>query len=151
MMSNGLITPVRAPSIGHSSKVPQTPVMELMQLKPKKAGLKINPSKCCKRDDRYPTTFLRQFYIILLRSFLILWRDRSLTAMRVCIHLFVAPIIGLLYFGIGNDGYHTYNNYKYAFFSIMFLMYTAFSSIILVCKFKLNLKFALNFKGLNFS
>ncbi|XP_055710758.1 ATP-binding cassette sub-family G member 4-like [Phlebotomus papatasi] len=132
MMSNGLITPVRAPSIGHSSKVPQTPVMELMQLKPKKAGLKISPSKCCKRDDRYPTTFLRQFYIILLRTFLILWRDRSLTAMRVCIHLFVAPIIGLLYFGIGNDGYHTYNNYKYAFFSIMFLMYTAFSSIILV-------------------
>ncbi|XP_055683532.1 ATP-binding cassette sub-family G member 4 isoform X2 [Lutzomyia longipalpis] len=132
MMANGLITPVRAPSLAHSSKVPPTPVMDLMQMKPKKAGLKIDPTKCCKRDDRYPTTFLRQFYIILLRSFLILWRDRSLTAMRVCIHLFVAPVIGVLYFGIGNDGYHTYNNYKYAFFSIMFLMYTAFSSIILV-------------------
>ncbi|GAB0089085.1 ATP-binding cassette sub-family G member 1 [Sergentomyia squamirostris] len=133
MMANGLITPVKLPSIGHSSKVPPTPVMEqIVQLKPKKAGLKIDPSKCCKRDDRYPTTFLRQFYIILLRTFLILWRDRSLTAMRVCIHLFIAPITGLLYFGIGNDGYHTYNNYKYAFFSIMFLMYASFSSIILV-------------------
>lgn len=95
---------------------------------------KLGSGKCCNKDERYPTSYFRQLGLLLLRTFLILWRDRSLTTMRIAIHLFMAPLIGLLYFGIGNDAHHALNNYKYAFFSIMFLMYTAFSSIIMNCK-----------------
>lgn len=95
---------------------------------------KLGSGKCCNKDERYPTSYFRQLSILLLRTFLILWRDRSLTTMRIAIHLMMAPLIGMLYFGIGDDAHHALNNYKYAFFSVMFLMYTAFSSIVMNCK-----------------
>lgn len=97
---------------------------------------KLGSGKCCNRNERYPTSYFRQLGLLLLRTFLILWRDRSLTTMRIAIHLFMAPLIGMLYFGIGNEAHHALNNYKYAFFSIMFLMYTAFSSIIMNCEYR---------------
>lgn len=48
--------------------------------------------------------------------------------MRLAIHLVVATLIGTLYVGIGNDASNVFNNFRYIFFSIMFLMFTAFSS-----------------------
>lgn len=143
-MARGLMTPVKAPEICPpqfmkpvvgSSNEKTAPSSELT--KPKTIDIKIDTGKCCKRDDRYPTSFFRQMGILLLRTFLILWRDRSLATMRLGIHLVMAPLIGTLYFGIGNEASHVLNNYKFAFFSIMFLSYTAFSSIILNCKFNL--------------
>lgn len=96
---------------------------------------KLGSGKCCNKEEHmYPTSYFRQLSLLLLRTFLILWRDRSLTTMRIMIHLIMAPLIGTLYFGIGNEAHNALNNYKYAFFSIMFLMYTAFSSIIMNCK-----------------
>jgi ATP-binding cassette subfamily G (WHITE) protein 1 len=63
-------------------------------------------------------------------------RDRSMTAIRFMIHFLVAGLIGVMYIGIGNDASHAYNNFKYIFFSIMFLMFTAFSSTQMTCKRK---------------
>ncbi|XP_058168547.1 uncharacterized protein LOC131283007 [Anopheles ziemanni] len=99
--------------------------------KPKKLAKKLsfNPEKWCGRDEVYTTSFCRQFYLLLLRTFLILSRDRSLMTMRFVIHALIAPLIGLLYFGIGNQAAQIFNNYNYVFFSIMFLMFTAFSSM----------------------
>uniref|UniRef100_A0A182JLA7 Uncharacterized protein n=1 Tax=Anopheles atroparvus TaxID=41427 RepID=A0A182JLA7_ANOAO len=99
--------------------------------KPKKLAKKLsfNPEKWCGRDEVYTTSFCRQFYLLLLRTFLILSRDRSLMTMRFVIHAIIAPLIGLLYFGIGNQAAQIFNNYNYVFFSIMFLMFTAFSSM----------------------
>ncbi|XP_055549562.1 ATP-binding cassette sub-family G member 4-like [Wyeomyia smithii] len=99
--------------------------------KPKKLAKKLsfNPEKWCGRDEIYTTSFCRQFYLLLLRTFLILSRDRSLMTMRFIIHCTIAPLIGMLYFGIGNQAAHIFNNFNYVFFSIMFLMFTAFSSM----------------------
>ncbi|XP_052864562.1 uncharacterized protein LOC128271162 [Anopheles cruzii] len=106
---------------------PVSPVLD----KPKKIAkkLSLNPEKWCGRDEVYTTSFCRQFSLLLFRTFLILSRDRSLMTMRFLIHCLIAPLIGMLYFGIGNQASHIFNNYNYVFFSIMFLMFTAFSSM----------------------
>lgn len=163
MMASGLMTPIKTPGLSAllpsqqvspspASSVPtisEIPVITIGECCPKDGNCndlpkvreeeeveinKKSSSKCCNKDERYPTSYFRQLSLLLLRNFLILWRDRSLTTMRITIHLLMAPLIGFLYFGIGNEAHHALNNYKYAFFSIMFLMYTAFSSIIMNCK-----------------
>lgn len=91
---------------------------------------------CCKRDDRYSTSFVRQLSLLLHRTFLILKRDKTLTTMRFIIHCTMAPLIGLLYFGIGNEAEHVRDNLNYIFYSIMFLMFTAFSAMSVACKYQ---------------
>jgi ATP-binding cassette, subfamily G (WHITE), member 1 len=95
---------------------------------------KLGTATFCKRDDRYATTFCRQFYLLLMRTFIILRRDKSMTRMRFFVHCLVGGLIGILYLGIGNNAAHAFNNFNYAFFSIMFLMFTAFSSMQMQCK-----------------
>uniref|UniRef100_A0A182U2S1 ABC-2 type transporter transmembrane domain-containing protein n=1 Tax=Anopheles melas TaxID=34690 RepID=A0A182U2S1_9DIPT len=108
----------------------QRPVSPVLAT-PKKLAKKLsfNPERWCGRDEIYTTSFCRQFSLLLLRTFLILSRDRSLMTMRFAIHCLIAPLIGMLYFGIGNQAAQIFNNYNYVFFSIMFLMFTAFSSM----------------------
>lgn len=117
-----------------SIELPELPVKEESNsplAKPKKLAkkLSLNPEKWCGRDEIYTTSFCRQFSLLLLRTFLILSRDRSLMTMRFIIHCTIAPLIGVLYFGIGNQAQHIFNSFNYVFFSIMFLMFTAFSSM----------------------
>ncbi|XP_063709394.1 ABC transporter G family member 2-like [Culicoides brevitarsis] len=87
------------------------------------------PKKCCRRNDRYPTSFFKQFCVLLMRTFLILSRDKSMTTTRLVIHCCMAPLIGILFFDIGNDAKFARSNLNYIFFSIMFLMFTAFSAM----------------------
>lgn len=82
----------------------------------------------------YGTPFHRQLRILLLRTFLLLWRDKSLTCIRFGTNLVTAFIIGFLYYNIGNDAGNALNSFRYCFYSIMFIMYTAFSSILVKCK-----------------
>lgn len=93
------------------------------------------PKKCCRRDDRYPTSFFKQFYTLLMRTFLILSRDKSMTTTRLVIHCCMAPLIGILFFDIGNEAKFARSNLNYIFFSIMFLMFTAFSAMQLACEY----------------
>lgn len=143
----GIITPVKAPQlVAHSGyHPPLSPLIEsssspispidISYKKPKtKISLQIDTSRWCRKSETYATSFCRQLSLLLMRAFLILWRDRSLTAMRLLIHFVVAMLIGILYLGIGNDASNVFNNFRYIFFSIMFLMFTAFSSITLACK-----------------
>ncbi|KAH8267426.1 hypothetical protein KR018_001041 [Drosophila ironensis] len=97
--------------------------------KPKPA-LDLDPSNLCKRENIYATPFYRQLSILLLRTFLLIWRDSSLTTMRFAIHLVTGLLIGTLYYGIGNDGAQTLNIFRYIFYTIMFIMYCAFSGIL---------------------
>lgn len=134
MMATGLMTPVHEFKIQPTVPMPLSPVLEtpIEVEKPKKSGICCgNARRCCKRDERYSTSFYRQFFLLLMRTFLIARRDRSLTTLRILMQLTIAPIIGSIYFGIGNDASHTFNNFRYAFFSIMFVMWTAFSSMTL--------------------
>lgn len=98
----------------------------------------IDSPKLCKRENIYATPFYRQLGILLLRTFLILWRDKSLTMIRFIIHLITALLIGCLYYGIGNQAENALNNFRYCFYTIMFIMYSAFSSILVKCKYVSN-------------
>lgn len=147
-MQSGLITPVQSPKLVSqlSADVPR-----LSQIKeisssanlegkdkvgtPKKPNLpNFDPGHLCRRE-MYASPFHKQLAILLMRTFLILWRDKSLTLTRITIHFIMAMLIGFLYFGIGNDGANATNNFKYIFYTIMFTMYTAFALISVKCKY----------------
>lgn len=129
MTASGLITPVRAPQLtsnGHYYQ-PLSPLIECPNdplKKPKKIAIQLSPNQYCTRSETYATSFCRQLTLLWMRSSLVLWRDRSLTAMRLFIHVMIAILIGTLYYGIGDDASNVFNIFRYIFFSIMFLMFT---------------------------
>ncbi|XP_061389329.1 ATP-binding cassette sub-family G member 1 [Musca vetustissima] len=158
MMASGLMTPVTAPVLptpttttttsGTNNK-PLTPIKEMASRLGDSHGLLSDNTKdldsssaengccpaqqqpnLCKSENIYATPFYRQLGILLLRTFLILWRDKSLTLIRFVIHLITALMIGFIYYGIGNEAENALNNFRYCFYSIMFIMYSAFSSIL---------------------
>lgn len=51
----------------------------------------------------FPTSGYVQFWILLKRSFVSITRDKALTHMRLFAHIIVGAIIGMIYYGIGND------------------------------------------------
>lgn len=116
MMECGKMTPVHAPPIFFS----KTPI-------------------CDKSFDyayvhgyrgSYPASFLTQLSVLIKRTFLIITRDKTLTISRFATHIVIALFIGILYFGIGVDASNMRNNSNYMFFSEMFLMMTAFNSVL---------------------
>jgi ATP-binding cassette, subfamily G (WHITE), member 1 len=88
----------------------------------------------CNLTTDIPTNFFDELRQLLVRNFLITTRDKCLTLLRLAIHFIVAVFIGLMYFGIGNDGANIFNIYKLLFFNIFILMFTAFSSLQTSCK-----------------
>lgn len=82
---------------------------------------------CC--DSDYPTSCLNQLIVLIKRTFLILSRDPTLTYSRIATHLAIALFIGCLYYGIGVEASNMLNNFNFLFFSVMFLMMTAFNCI----------------------
>jgi hypothetical protein len=104
----------------------------------------LDPKGFCNDSDLYSTGFLRQFYYLLIRSFLLILRNPSLTTMRLLIHLTVAIAMGVIYMKIGQSASNIMNNFRFIFFSVMFLMFTAFSSMQTTCEFFF---FLLNFEN----
>lgn len=119
--------------------------------KPTMPSLDLDPAQLCKRENVYATPFYRQLGILLVRTFLLIWRDSSLTTMRFCIHIATGILIGFLYFSIGNNGLEAMNISKYVFYSIMFVMYCAFSGILVKCKWSLISYSCCNFNNFSFS
>ncbi|KAG5873346.1 hypothetical protein JTB14_017796 [Gonioctena quinquepunctata] len=78
---------------------------------------------------RYHTSFYNQLGVLIKRTILILSRDRTLTLSRFLTHSGIALFIGILYFGIGVDASNMLNNSNFMFFSVMFLMLTAFNCV----------------------
>lgn len=158
-MQSGLITPVQSPKLitQQSTEAPKLSQIKEVSTStiwdgkipstPKKPHIpNFDPGNLCRRE-MYASPFHEQLGILLMRTFLILWRDKSLTLTRITIHLMMALVVGFLYFGIGNDGANATNNFKYIFYAIMFTMYTAFALISVKCMYskKCCLKNFINF------
>lgn len=137
-MERGLITPVYAPELAPilPSRDPSTPVLQSLRWKtPKILSLQLDSRKCCTgRSGAYATSFCRQWYLLMMRTILCLRRDRSLALMRFIIHTCIALLVGTLYFNIGNDAAMMFNNFRYIFLSLMFLMFTSFCTMTIICK-----------------
>lgn len=94
----------------------------------------LDPKKYCNDSDLYSTSFLRQFYYLLIRAFLLITRNPSMSLMRILIHVGVALAIGMIYQGVGDSAKNMMNNFRYVFYTVMFLMFTAFSSLQTTCE-----------------
>jgi hypothetical protein len=57
-----------------------------------------------------------------------------LTVSRILMHFAIALLVGILYFKIGQDAAYVLDNFNLLFFSIMFLMYSAFSATMITCE-----------------
>lgn len=146
MIEDGLMTPVYAPELQpltQSTMTPSTPGTIASNMlstktkgkKPKIISLQLNDRKCCSgHSGTYATSFFRQWYLLFLRTMLCLRRDRSLALMRFFIHFSIALLVGTLYFNIGNDAAMMYNNFRYIVLSQMFLLFTSFCSMTILCK-----------------
>lgn len=81
-----------------------------------------------KHTTYYATGFWKQFYVLLKRNAIQLFRDRVLTLTRLTMHLLIALIVGTIYFKVGQDATYILDNFNLLFFNLMFLMFSAFSA-----------------------
>lgn len=116
--------------------------------------------------ERYPTSQLHQFFVVLKRTLLFNFRDwvshqrkkkamgifltrdvininidyfQTLMYLRFFAHMLVGFLIGTLYYDIGNDGSKVLSNLGFLFFNMLFLMYTSMTVTILACKYKVRI------------
>ncbi|XP_012548721.2 ATP-binding cassette subfamily G member 4 [Bombyx mori] len=77
----------------------------------------------------YSTSFWKQFITLTRRSVLSTWREPSFTLTFISIHGFMALFIGILFKNVGEDVEKVRDNYNFLYFSLMFLMFNAFSAV----------------------
>lgn len=82
-----------------------------------------------KLKSTYSTSVWKQFATLTRRSLLSIWRNPQFTIMITGIHCSMALFIGCLFHNIGSDAKYVRDSYNMLYFSLMFLMFTAFSSV----------------------
>lgn len=83
--------------------------------------------------NTFPTSGTRQFWILLIRAFKTILRDKQLMHMRLASHVIVGAIIGMIYYDIGNDAFKVMSNAGCIFFTSLFTMFTGLMPTILTC------------------
>lgn len=84
---------------------------------------------------KYMTSYASQVYYLMLRTFLITSRDKTLLYARVLIHLFLGLVIGILFQNVGNKGEMMISNYLFLVVTVMILIFTSYHSHFVTCKF----------------
>lgn len=74
-------------------------------------------------DSKYPVSSWRQFWILFKRTTLCINREVYLSQLRIVTHILVASLLGVLYYGFGNDADKVFSNYSFIFFNILFLFF----------------------------
>lgn len=77
-----------------------------------------------------PSEFTR-FWILLQRFYVQLYRDWTVTHLKLVLHLLVGTVFGLNFTGAGNDASKTFNNVSYLFCTNLYLAYTAIMPAVL--------------------
>ncbi|KAG5671645.1 hypothetical protein PVAND_001836 [Polypedilum vanderplanki] len=80
-------------------------------------------------SSTYSPSFLSKFNDLLVRNFIIMFRDKSLFKIRMFMHIMTGLLLGLLYYDIGNDAQNIIDNFRLIFVALSFLTYTAYYSI----------------------
>ncbi|XP_001607392.2 ATP-binding cassette sub-family G member 4 [Nasonia vitripennis] len=79
----------------------------------------------------YATGSWRQLCVLLKRNALRLSRDKVLTFTRLAMHIIVAFLVGIIFYKIGQDAAYALDNFNLLFFSMMFLMFSAFNATLI--------------------
>lgn len=77
-------------------------------------------------------SFSSRFHDLLMRNFLISYRDKSFFYIRMFMHISVGVLLGLLYYDVGNNASHILNNFRLIFVALSFLVYTSYYSTMMV-------------------
>lgn len=101
------------------------------------AKISVDNEEFC--EEKYFTNFTCQVYYLMLRTFLVTSRDKTLFLMRILIHLFIGLGFGFIYKDVGNNGVAMFDNYRFLVVSVVFLLYTSYHSHIITCKNELQL------------
>ncbi|XP_058805878.1 ATP-binding cassette sub-family G member 1-like isoform X2 [Phymastichus coffea] len=79
----------------------------------------------------YATGFFWQLRVLLRRNAIKLSRDKILSFTRLTMHLLIGLLVGSMYYQIGQDAAFALENFSLLFFTLMFVMYTAFSATLI--------------------
>lgn len=77
-------------------------------------------------------SFSSRFYDLLMRNFLISYRDKSFFYIRMFMHIAVGGLLGLIYYDIGNNASQIFNNFRLIFLALSFLVYTSYYSTMMI-------------------
>lgn len=86
------------------------------------------------RKGTYATSFSQQWSLLMSRIMLCIRRDILLAVIRLFTHIGIGLLVGTLYFNNGNDAKMLINNFRYIFFTLMFLMFTSFTAMNILCR-----------------
>lgn len=74
----------------------------------------------------------KKFYTLLRKNFLVSYRDKSFTFLRLFIHVAVGVLLGMIYYDIGNNAAQILNNFRLIFVALSFLVYTSYYSTMMI-------------------
>jgi ATP-binding cassette, subfamily G (WHITE), member 1 len=126
--SNAASTPLADGQSGSNTKSNTGPTCTTLLLESTESVNITLPNKS------FPTSTWQQFWILLKRSFLTIYRDQTLTHMRLYSHVIVGAIIGMIYYDVGEEASKIMSNAGCVFFTTLFVMFTAMMPTILTCK-----------------
>lgn len=82
----------------------------------------------------YSLSFWQQFYILLKRNAILMWRDRTYFQLRIFVAITVNLLIGAAFYQVGKGAANLVFNYKNICIGAFFMTYTGYYSLMTRCK-----------------